>query len=89
MSETTPTRNARVLVADDETSIRFVLREALEEAGHDVVEFDSGDDAWRALASEAFDVAFLDIRMPGPSGLELLEKVLPRWIDFHNRYVGS
>ena len=65
----------RVLVADDEASIRFVLRETLEEAGHEVVEVDSGDAALEALASRAFGVAFLDIRMPGPSGLEILERL--------------
>ena len=36
-------RRARVLVADDEASIRFVLREALEEEGHEVREVDNGD----------------------------------------------
>jgi two-component system nitrogen regulation response regulator GlnG len=66
---------ARVLVADDEASIRFVLREALEEAGHEVVDVDSGDAAWSQLESGGFDIAFLDIRMPGPSGLELLDKL--------------
>jgi two-component system nitrogen regulation response regulator GlnG len=66
---------ARVLVADDEPSIRFVLREALEEAGHEVVDVESGDAAWEALAGGSFAIAFLDIRMPGPSGLELLNRV--------------
>jgi len=70
-----PTGRARVLVADDEASIRFVLREALEEAGHDVVDVDSGDAAWQALAEGGFAIAFLDIRMPGPSGLELLDRL--------------
>ena len=70
MSET-----ARVLVADDEASIRFVLRQALEEAGHEVVDADSGEAAWKALAEGGFAIAFLDIRMPGPSGLELLERL--------------
>ncbi len=73
MSE--PAGRARVLVADDEASIRFVLREALEEAGHDVVDVDSGDAAWQALAEGPFAIAFLDIRMPGPSGLELLDRL--------------
>ncbi|MDJ0869993.1 MAG: sigma-54 dependent transcriptional regulator [Myxococcota bacterium] len=72
MSEPTPTR---VLVADDEPSIRFVLREALEDAGHEVVDVDGGDAAWEALAGGGFAIAFLDIRMPGPSGLELLDRV--------------
>jgi two-component system, NtrC family, nitrogen regulation response regulator GlnG len=66
---------ARVLVADDEVSIRFVLRETLESAGHEVVEVASGEAALQALSSGDFDLAFVDIRMPGPSGLELLEQV--------------
>jgi len=66
---------ARVLVADDEASIRFVLRETLESAGHEVVEVASGEAALQALAAGRFDLAFFDIRMPGPSGLELLEQL--------------
>jgi two-component system nitrogen regulation response regulator GlnG len=66
---------ARILVADDEPSIRFVLREALEAAGHEVVDVDSGDAALELLASERFQIAFLDIRMPGATGLELLDRV--------------
>jgi len=67
--------HARVLVADDEPGIRFVLRETLTEAGHEVVEAASGDEALAALASGEFAIAFFDIRMPGPSGLELLDQV--------------
>jgi len=66
---------ARVLVADDEASIRFVLREALEEAGHEVVDVDSGEAAWSLLPGGGFDIAFLDIRMPEPTGLELLDRL--------------
>jgi two-component system nitrogen regulation response regulator GlnG len=66
---------ARVLVADDEASIRFVLREALEEAGHEVVDVDSGEAAWGQLERGGFDIAFLDIRMPEPTGLELLDRL--------------
>jgi len=66
---------ARVLVADDEASIRFVLREALEEVGHEVVDVDSGEAAWSLLPGGGFDIAFLDIRMPEPTGLELLDRL--------------
>jgi two-component system nitrogen regulation response regulator GlnG len=69
------TDRARVLVADDEASIRFVVRETLEAAGHEVVEAAGGEAALAALAAQPFDIAFFDIRMPGPSGLELLEQV--------------
>lgn len=67
--------SAHVLIADDEDSIRFVLREILEEEGCSVVEADNGDAALELLTSGEFHIAFLDIRMPGPSGLELLDQV--------------
>ena len=65
---------ARILIADDEDSIRFVLREALESEGHTVVDVADGTAALEALEGEDFDLAFLDIRMPGASGLEVLER---------------
>ncbi len=65
----------RVLVADDEPSIRFVLRETLEELGCEVTEVEDGDAALESLGSGDFQLAFLDIRMPGPSGLELLDRL--------------
>jgi two-component system nitrogen regulation response regulator GlnG len=71
----------RVLIADDESSIRFVLREALSEGGHDVVEAADGHEARQLLSSQRFELALLDIRMPGPSGLELLDDVASRGGD--------
>jgi CheY-like chemotaxis protein len=44
----------RVLVADDEPSIRFVLRETLAEAGCEVVDVDDGNAALEQLASGGF-----------------------------------
>jgi len=66
---------ARVLIADDESSIRFFLRETLESAGHEVVEVETGDAALEALSAEPFAIAFLDIRMPGLTGIELLDQI--------------
>jgi two-component system nitrogen regulation response regulator GlnG len=66
---------AKALIADDEESIRFVLRETLEEIGCEVVDVDHGEAALEALASEEFQIAFLDIRMPGLTGLELLDRL--------------
>jgi two-component system, NtrC family, nitrogen regulation response regulator GlnG len=70
----TPT-SARVMVADDERSIRWVLTESLTSAGHHVVEAASGADALEALLQGSFDLAFLDIRMPGMSGLDVVSRV--------------
>ena len=78
---TMPHDRMRVLIADDEPSIRFVLREALESAGHEVTEAADGNAAREALAGQRFDLALLDIRMPGPSGLELLEELRARGGD--------
>src|SRR6185369_7969838 len=66
---------ARVLVADDEESIRMVLGTALAQAGHDVEMVATGGDALAALTKTDFDVAILDIRMPDLSGLDVLERV--------------
>jgi len=65
----------RVLVADDESSIRYVLRETLEDEGCEVVDVEDGDAALEQLATGGFQIAFLDIRMPGQSGLELLDRL--------------
>ena len=56
---------ARILVADDEPSIRFVLREALEDEGHEVTAVADGTAALEALAKGDYRVAFLDIRVFG------------------------
>ncbi len=65
----------KILIADDEESIRFVLREALEGDGHQVEEATDGESASQFLSSGEFDLAFLDIRMPNRSGLEVLEQL--------------
>ena len=68
------TDTMRVLVADDEPSIRFVLQEVLEGLGHSVTAVDDGDAAARELGGERYDLAFLDIRMPGLTGIEVLQQ---------------
>ncbi|MFK7895013.1 MAG: sigma-54-dependent transcriptional regulator [Myxococcota bacterium] len=64
----------RILVADDEPSIRFVLEETLESLGHEVVSVEDGEAALRELSREQYDLAFLDIRMPGMTGIEVLQE---------------
>ena len=65
---------ARILVADDERSIRWVLREALSAEGYEVTEATSGAEALAALGSGDVDLAFLDIRMPEVSGLDVVTR---------------
>lgn len=70
-----------ILVADDEELIRRVMTDALREAGYTVETADSGDRAWTCLQALKFDLAFFDIRMPGPNGLELLLRAQTARID--------
>jgi two-component system, NtrC family, nitrogen regulation response regulator GlnG len=67
--ESSPTT---VLVADDDQAIRLVLRHSLEAAGFEVEEAADSQGALEALRSGRFDVALVDIVMPGVGGLEVL-----------------
>ena len=65
-------RQARVWVVDDDSSIRWVLERALNQAGIDNESFADGDQLLKRMASEQPDVIISDIRMPGTDGLQLL-----------------
>ena len=64
-----------IWVVDDDQSIRFVLGKALEKAGLPVRAFANTRDVQAALASDAPQVLVSDIRMPGGSGIDLLQDV--------------
>jgi two-component system nitrogen regulation response regulator NtrX len=66
---------ARVLVVDDEPGIRDTMRMILEYEGHDVQTAASGPEAIAAVERAAPDVVFLDIKMPGLDGLEVLSRL--------------
>lgn len=65
---------ARVLIIDDEQSIRDTLREILEYEGYEVEEADNGEQGLQKLKKFNYDVALCDIKMPKMDGLELLDK---------------
>ncbi|WP_022847677.1 MULTISPECIES: sigma-54-dependent transcriptional regulator [unclassified Desulfurobacterium] len=73
---------ARILIADDERNIRLVLKKYLETLGHTVYEAEDGNRALEILKTKKPDLAFLDIKMPGISGIDLLsyEKDIPKVI---------
>jgi len=64
-----------ILVADDEESMRWVLSKALKKKGFNVDLARDGDEALKMIKSSDYDLAILDIKMPGLSGLELLDRV--------------
>lgn len=64
-----------ILVVDDETEVREVLRAFIERAGHRVLEAADASSARRILAKESVDLAFLDVLMPGESGIDLCHSI--------------
>jgi two-component system response regulator RegX3 len=72
--------DGRILIADDEPSVRDAVGYALEQEGFDVTLAEDGDDADRKIGAETpnFDLLILDIMMPGRSGLDICRDVRAR-----------
>jgi NtrC-family two-component system response regulator AlgB len=66
----------RILIIDDEASIRRTTTVALETIGHETSSVEDGATALKQLEAEHFDVAFLDLKLSNENGLELLPKIL-------------
>jgi NtrC-family two-component system response regulator AlgB len=66
----------RVLVVDDDRSIRSTLTACLEGFGYDVVAVATGELARQAISRQSFDVAFTDLRLGSESGLDLIPEML-------------
>jgi len=66
---------ARILIADDEDSLRWVLEKGLRGVGYDVTSVKDGEEAVRVFEAQPFDLVFLDVRMPGLDGLTALERI--------------
>ncbi len=64
-----------ILVVDDEESVREVVSEALDDAGYIVDTAGSGWEALDLLSGANFDLMFLDIKMPGMSGQQVMDRV--------------
>src|SRR5580700_9700121 len=72
---------ARILIVDDDYSLRRVLHTTLFSAGFDVAEATSGEEALALARVVRYDVVLLDLRMPGKSGIEIcreLRRQFPR-----------
>ncbi|MFB3880596.1 MAG: response regulator [Armatimonadota bacterium] len=68
-------RAGRILVVDDEPGMREGCRRILESEGHQVTTAESGEEALGIFSRGAFDLALVDLKMAGMSGLELLVKL--------------
>lgn len=64
-----------ILIVDDEASLRQTLARILQRAGFEVTTTTNGTEALILLSQQAFDLVYLDIRMPDISGLEVLKTI--------------
>ncbi len=65
----------RILIVDDEKNIRFTLEQCLSGDMVETAQAQNGEEALRKLAESQFDLTLLDIKMPGLTGMETLEKI--------------
>jgi DNA-binding NtrC family response regulator len=68
-------RKLRVLFVDDEPKYREMMKRELSLLGHTVVSAESGEQALEELSRRDFDVAVLDLRLPGINGIETLQRI--------------
>lgn len=72
---------ARILLIDDEISIRQTLKEILEYEKYEVDEAADGADGLKKIESEHFDLVLCDVKMPKMDGIELLNTLYEKAID--------
>ena len=69
------TKKENIFVIDDDKSIRWILDKALKKAGFDVTCFENADSVLTSIQEREPSVIISDVRMPGKSGIEMLENV--------------
>lgn len=69
----------KILIVDDEEPIRNLFHTALMQKGYAVSSASSAEQALELLKDDIFSVMFLDLNLPGMSGIELCRKVLAAW----------
>lgn len=67
--------NARIIIIDDDESIRQVLKTILEEEGYVVDTADTGKEAVLKTSEKAYNLALIDIRLPDIEGIDLILKI--------------
>jgi two-component system KDP operon response regulator KdpE len=71
----TSSQQFRVLVVDDESALRKVIRASLAASGYAVEEAETGGEAIRLIRQRPFDLVLLDVNMPGVNGLEACRQI--------------
>lgn len=72
---------SKILVVDDEKSIRDALADILSEENYEILTAEDGEDGFQKLQSEKIDLVLCDIKMPKMDGMELLTKAAEEGLD--------
>ena len=72
---------AKILVVDDEEIVRDYLRRMLTQDGYQVVSVASGEEALEHITAQSFDLALIDLKMPGIGGMDVLAALRQRSPD--------
>src|SRR5687768_16425991 len=74
---------SKILLIEDDSKIRSILKEILQEKNHEVDEAGDGQDGFKKLEQGVFDLCICDIKMPKMDGLEVLDKAKDSGIPTH------
>ena len=66
---------ATILLAEDDTTLSFVIKDSLLEAGYDVITCTNGEQAWQQFQKKDFDICLLDVNMPVRDGFALAKRI--------------
>lgn len=66
---------AKVLLAEDDPSLAFMVKDNLEDAGYEVTHVTNGDSAWEQFSEHPFDICLLDVMMPQKDGFWVAKKI--------------
>ena len=81
MKATTGQTRPKVLIVDDDDDVREVVSQTLSASRYDVKAFSDGADAIEAARHESFDLAVVDLKMPGTSGATVIKEIKKRQPD--------
>ena len=76
----------KILVADDEMSIRLLYSEELKEEGYEVYQAANGREALEVVDKIPLDLVILDIKMPEMDGMEVTRIVGMAWLRWKDRH---
>jgi DNA-binding NtrC family response regulator len=71
--------NKNILIVDDEKNIRLTMSHSLKSLGVQVQTAADGEEALRELSKNHFNLVFLDLKMPGMEGMEVLRHIKENW----------